>query len=118
MRSDQEYLLDILESIRNIEKYKGHSHSESTPEELIQVWVIHHLRIIGEAVNRLSDGFKKANPDIPWKSIVGMRNILVHAYFGINYSRIDAVVQNDLEPLKQKVIASLQQHLEPDQETT
>jgi uncharacterized protein with HEPN domain len=55
VRSDKDRLLDILEAINNIEKYLKNNQERFFEDELIQVWVVHHLQIIGEAANNLSD---------------------------------------------------------------
>ena len=52
--------------------------------ELLHVWVIYHLQVIGEAANNLSTGLVADHPEIPWRPIVAGRNILVHQYFGID----------------------------------
>lgn len=76
-------------------------------DELIQNWVVHHLQIIGEAARRLSEDWKAAHPDIPWRAIVGMRHILVHSYFEIDLDVVWSTVENDLPQLKRAVAGSL-----------
>jgi uncharacterized protein with HEPN domain len=102
MRSNKERLLDILEAIEQIEKYTA-SGRESLQNELVQVWVIHHLQVIGEAVRALADEMRESHPDIPWTQIIGMRNILVHRYFGIDEDIVWTAIDKDLPTLKQKV---------------
>lgn len=72
-------------------------------DEMAQVWVIHHLQIIGEAVRGISSGFRTANPDIPWSDIIGMRNVLIHHYFGIDRDAVWNVVEHDLPALKSQL---------------
>jgi uncharacterized protein with HEPN domain len=76
-------------------------------DELIQVWVLYHLQVIGEAVRALSEEFKADHPELPWSDIIGMRNIIVHVYFGIDTDLVWAVVQRDLLPLRRTVEAAL-----------
>ena len=76
MRDDRERLFDIQEAIERIERYASRGRETFETEELIQVWILHHLQIIGEASRALSDDLKDRNPTIPWSQIVGMRNIL------------------------------------------
>jgi uncharacterized protein with HEPN domain len=64
--------------------------------------VIHHLQIIGEAVRGITADFKAAHPEIPWSDIIGMRNILIHHYFGIDRDAVWKVVEHDLPLLKQQ----------------
>jgi uncharacterized protein with HEPN domain len=81
MRSDRERLLDILEAIDRIDTHKGEGRSEFETDELLQIWFVHHLQIIGEAASRLSDEIRTQHPEVPWGQMIGMRHILVHGYF-------------------------------------
>ena len=103
MRDDRERLLDIQEAIERIEKYASHGRDAFEREELIQTWVVHHLQIIGEASRSLSDGFRSSHPEIPWSQIIGMRNILVHHYFGIDVAAVWAAVERDVPSLKRQI---------------
>ncbi len=67
--------------------------------------MIHHLQIIGEAVRGISPEFRAANPDIPWSDIIGMRNILIHHYFGIDRAAVWNVVERDLPALKRQLLS-------------
>ncbi len=78
MREDRERLLDMQEAIEEIEKYAVRGKHAFERDELIQVWIIHHLQIIGEACRTLSQQFLERYSDGPWAKIIGMRNILVH----------------------------------------
>lgn len=109
MRSDRERLLDILEAIERIERYAGQGRANLEADELRQVWVLHHLQIIGEAVSRLSDPFRKQHSEAPWQEIIGMRNILVHHYFAVDTGVIWAAVAKDLPDLKAKIQAILKE---------
>ncbi|MFH1665809.1 MAG: DUF86 domain-containing protein [Candidatus Omnitrophota bacterium] len=100
MRSDCERLLDIQEAIENIDRYANRGKDEFENDELIQNWIVRHLQIIGEASSRLSDDFRDKHPQIPWHKIIGMRNILVHDYFGIDKAIVWAAVEHELPPLK------------------
>ena len=65
-------------------------------DELIQTWVVHHVEIIGEACSLVSEGFRASHPEIPWKKIIGMRNVLVHHYFGIDEDLVWDAVEREL----------------------
>ncbi|MBK8464510.1 MAG: DUF86 domain-containing protein [Chloracidobacterium sp.] len=108
MRDDKERLRDILEAIERIEKYTAQGRSVFDEDELIQTWVLHHLQIIGEAVRWLSADTTTTAHEIEWEKIVGMRNILVHNYFGIDTEIVWAVVENDLLNLKTRIRAFLE----------
>ena len=103
MRDDRERLLDILEAIERIEKYTARGRSVFDEDELIQTWVLYHLQIIGEAVRALSPETTSDAEDIEWSKIIGMRNILVHNYFGIDTEVVWAVIENDLAILKSTI---------------
>lgn len=109
MRDLRERLLDILEAIERIEKYTIRGRDAFEQDELIQTWIVHHLQIIGEAANALPDNFRDKYPDIPWSKIIGMRNILVHNYFGIDVDVVWAVIINELPDLKKKIIVMIQE---------
>ena len=103
MRDDRLRLLDIQEAIIHIEKYTAQGRAAFDQDELIQTWVVHHLQIIGEACRGISQSLRDQYPAIPWTKIVGMRNILVHIYFGIDEEIVWSVVENDLPDLKREV---------------
>ena len=110
MRRERERLLDILEAIERIEKYAEEGKAAFESDELIQTWVVHHITIIGEACRSLSDDFQASHANVPWADIVGMRNILVHHYFGIDTEAVWAVVEHDIPELKlniQTILKSL-----------
>ena len=116
MRADKERLLDIQEAIERIEKYAGEGKEAFEASELIQVWIAHHLQMIGEAVNRLSDEARDLEPQIPWHQIVGMRNILIHEYFAVDTELVWAVVEKDLASLK-NAVGSMIEKLETESES-
>ena len=84
MRRDEQRLHDILEAIERIDRFTGQGRSLFDADERTQVWVIHHIQIIGEAARALSEDLCARYPQVPWSQIVGMRHILVHDYFGID----------------------------------
>jgi uncharacterized protein with HEPN domain len=103
MRDDRERLHDIHEAIERIEKYASRGREGFEQEELVQVWIIHHLQIIGEACSALAPDFRDGRPQIPWSEIIGMRNILVHRYFGIDLDIVWSAVEKDLPNLKREI---------------
>jgi uncharacterized protein with HEPN domain len=103
LRTVRDRLEDVLEAIHRIEQERNHGRATFDSDAKTQVWMIHHIRIIGEAVRSVSDQLKKLDPETPWAQIVGMRHILVHDYFGIDLEEVWAAVVNDLPPLKQAV---------------
>lgn len=102
-RDDAARLRDILAAIENIEKYQTRGRDAFLLDELVQTWMVHHIEIIGESAGRLTEPFRAAYPEVPWRSIVAMRNVLVHEYFGIDQEQVWAVVERDLPALKERL---------------
>ena len=103
MRDDRERLQDILEAISQIEKYAVQGKEEFQQNELVQIWIIHHLQIIGEASNNLSHKLVAKYQKIPWAEIIAFRNILVHEYFRIDLQAVWKIINRDLVNLKNQV---------------
>jgi uncharacterized protein with HEPN domain len=106
---DVERLHDILDAIARIEKYAAKGRQAFESDELIQVWIIHHIQIIGEAARQVSDGLRKRFTNVPWSLVIGMRNILVHDYFGIDLNEVWSAVEGDMPDLRREVNAILQE---------
>ena len=103
MRYDRQRIMDMLEAIGNIERFVSEDHAKSPDQELLNVWVIHHIQIIGEAASKLSNAFRAANPEVAWGGMIGMRQVLVHGYFATDSKLVWKVVQNDLPVLKSQL---------------
>lgn len=101
MRDDRQRILDILEAIEKIEKHTIGGKAAFEEDELIQTWVVYHLQIIGEAASNISDAGREKYPSVPWRKIIGMRNTLVHGYFGVDTDVVWTAVKNDLPSLKE-----------------
>lgn len=98
------FVQDIEECIETIEEYMDDI-SEATffGERRIQDAVLRRLEIIGEAVKNLPLEFREKYPDIDWKRIAGLRDVLIHVYFGVNLERVWVIVKDDLPDLKKKI---------------
>ncbi len=88
MRRDQERLRDILDAIEKIERYIPRGRAAFDNDELLQTWMVHHILIIGEAAARVSPAFRGLHTAIPWRQIIAMRNLLVHAYFTVDIAEV------------------------------
>lgn len=62
--------------------------------------VLYSIAVIGEAAKNISDGFKAAHPDVPWRAVAGIRDKIVHEYFRTNTRRIWDVVADDIDALE------------------
>ena len=103
MRDDRERLRDVQEAIERIQKYAVGGPEALAREELLQTWVVHHLMIIGEACRALSPEFRTKHPAEVWALAAGLRNVIVHEYFGIDLGVVWNVIERDPPALQQRV---------------
>lgn len=100
-RGDLEYLADIREAIQRIQAYTTDlSYAQFLADEKTQDAVIRNIEILGEAVKHLSAELTATHPEVEWKSIAGMRDKLVHEYFGVNLDILWDVLSSKLTPLR------------------
>jgi uncharacterized protein with HEPN domain len=109
MRSDRDRLRDIREAIHRIQEKLPASKGEFTGSDLLQVWVLYHIQVIGEAANGVSPGFRKEHPAIPWQDIIAMRHLLVHQYFGIDLDEVWNTAKHDLIRLEKEITTILKE---------
>ena len=108
-KDDDFYLLHIRDAIGKVDEYlKDVKHSEFVENSMMQDGVIRQIGIIGEATRRLSDEFRKKHGDVPWNSMIGMRNKLIHDYLGVDYDSVWKTAKEDLPQLKEKVDSILE----------
>ena len=107
MRSDRAWLLDILDAIRDIERYRPTSRVAFDEDERTQVWMVNRLQIIGEACRGLSEDFRTRHPEIPWRAIIGMRHHLVHGYFTIDPDIVWTAISERVPELERHVRSAL-----------
>jgi uncharacterized protein with HEPN domain len=107
MRDDREKLHDILEAIERINRYAVLGRERFNSDELVQTWFILHLQIIGEASRALAQETRELSPEIPWKQMIGMRNVLSHNYFEIDLDIVWSAVTINLPRLKPQIEALL-----------
>ncbi len=98
------FINDILENIEDIESFsKGLDKNRFKSNKLEQNAITRSLEIIGEATKNIPQSLKSKYPNVSWKGIAGFRDILSHAYFGVNADRIWKVVKEDLPVLKKQM---------------
>jgi uncharacterized protein with HEPN domain len=104
-KDDTVYIKHILDAIHRVEEYTQNiEYKDFIENHLIQDGVIRQIEIIGEAVKRLSNEIREKYTDVPWKDIVGMRNKLIHNYFGVDVDAVWETVKKDIPVLKKKLI--------------
>lgn len=109
MKSDLLYLSNIKDCIQRIESYTAEGKEKFLETPMIQDAVIRNFEIIGEATKRLSLDLKNAYPDVAWKQIAGLRDVLIHDYSKVNLDRVWGIVAQKLPQLKQTVETALRQ---------
>ncbi len=99
------YLDDVLEAIEKIQDYiEKISYEQFSKNGMISDAVIRNLEVIGEAVKSLPTEIKNKHPNIEWRKISGLRDILIHEYFGINLKIVWDIVINKIPELKKSII--------------
>jgi len=102
------FLKHILDAINLIEEYlKDKEFLEFTNNHMLQDAVIREIEIIGEATKNLAEDFKNKYPEIPWRQIAGMRDKLIHGYFGVDLDAVWDTATTDVPSLKEKLQETL-----------
>ncbi len=99
LEADRVYIAHMLECIGRISEYTGDDEAHFRASRLIQDAVVRNLQTLAESSQRLTEQTKASEPAVPWRSIAGFRNILVHDYLAMDVDVIWQVVANELPPL-------------------
>jgi uncharacterized protein with HEPN domain len=103
LTADRDYLRHILGAIERIERYTGVGKDAFFAETHWQDAAILQLAIIGEAVKHLATETRNRMPAIPWKDIAGMRDFLIHDYFGVDLETVWETTQIDVPVLRRAI---------------
>jgi len=109
MKDDTVFLHHILDAIANIESDTVEGKEVFFRNRTIRDAVIRNIEIMGEATKNLSARLRDQNPQIDWKGMAGMRDVLIHQYFGVNIRAVWDAVENDLPKLKPELTNLLAQ---------
>ncbi|HUE25099.1 MAG TPA: DUF86 domain-containing protein [Bryobacteraceae bacterium] len=111
IRRDSSFLEDVLEAAGKIESIiAATSENSFIADQVLQAAVLHHLTVIGEAVNRLSPEVRDNHPEVPWRQLVSVRNRIVHAYFDLDWKILWIAATEDVPALRIQISAILQSH--------
>ena len=103
-RGDLAFLQDIVEAISAISLYiKDTDYFSFLKDGKTRDAVVRNLEIIGEAAKNIHAPFKKMYPALPWKEMAGVRDKLIHQYFGINYEVVWTIISKDLPSLQKSI---------------
>ncbi|MGE8204625.1 HepT-like ribonuclease domain-containing protein [Heyndrickxia sp. NPDC080065] len=103
-REPKVFLEDILSSAIKVEKYtRGLSFEDFIDNDLVYDAVIKNILVIGEATKNIPKDIRQSNPHIEWRKMAGMRDMMIHGYFSINFQIIWDVVQNKIPEFKQQI---------------
>lgn len=107
MRSDRLLLQDVLDAIDVVAQYLPTDRLVFDANPMLQSHIYRHVAIVGEAMWRLSQSIKDQNPQVPWRQIAGMRHILVHDYFRVDWNVVFGTATNDLPSLRPQIVTML-----------
>lgn len=100
------YIDDIVEAVKKIEKYsKAKTWNTFQKDEMAIDAIVRNFEVIGEATKRVPESIRRKYPDIPWKTMSGMRDKLIHEYFGVNTQTLWKTVKEDLPGVRSRIEA-------------
>jgi uncharacterized protein with HEPN domain len=110
-RDELVYLRHILDAINTVEEYlQDVSESQFNGTRLLQDGVIRQIEIVGEAARHISKDIRRTYSEVPWQDVTGMRDKLIHDYFGVDIEKVWLTTQEDLPVLKRQVIGILKDY--------
>ena len=108
MRRDRERILDIMEALDSLARsLVDCKDAEFLSNDLLYSASAHKLTIVGEAASRMSDEIKERYPQVEWRKVIGLRNVLVHEYFGVDRPMVWEVAISEAPLLRDRIAAIL-----------
>jgi len=110
VKDDRLYLHHIKEAIEWIEEFTRGGELEFFADRKTQDAVLRNLHTLSESTQHLSNELKEQHPDVDWRTIAALRNVVVHDYLGVDLDRIWDIVEDDLPNLKPKIVSILEEN--------
>ena len=101
------YLAHILECIGKIERFTVTGKTRFLADDMVQDAVLRNFEVIGEAVKRLDETYRVAHPEISWRALAGLRDVLIHQYERVDLERVWTLVEKEVPQLKRVIVALL-----------
>lgn len=107
-RSYNLYISDIINAITKIERYIENLDFDTfTQKDMVIDAVVRNLEIIGEAAKNIPENVKEIYPNVPWKRMIGLRNIVIHGYFGVDLDNIWKIINENIPEVKPTIMKIL-----------
>ena len=103
MNRDRDFLFDVIELIETINRHRPDSEEAFVGDEVLLTAMIHWVQTIGEAANAVSGELREHHPEVPWRQVVDIRNLLAHGYRYVDPSIVWQVVVRDLPTLESQI---------------
>jgi len=101
----------IMDAVLEIEKYLYQkTYNDFLNDTMLQSACIRQLEIIGEAAGRISEALKEKSDSVKWREIIGLRNLLIHEYFGVDIDLVWQIIETDLPKLKSNILLVIEEN--------
>jgi uncharacterized protein with HEPN domain len=97
------YLAHILECVDKIERFTAEGRARFIRDPMVQDAVIRNLEVMGEAAKRIDGAFRADHPEVPWRELASLRDVLIHQYAGVDIERVWVVVERDLPRVREGI---------------
>ena len=110
MKQDEVFIRHILDEIDFlIDSSKGLEYDGLIKDETLKRAFVRSLEVIGEATKNISSQFRQKHPDIEWRELAGLRDKLIHRYFGVQWEIVWDVVKSKIPQLKERIVGVLEE---------
>lgn len=103
MKDPRIFLVDILERARRVERFTAAGRAAFEESDMVQDAVLRNLEVIGEAAKRVPEEYRTRWPQVPWRRMAGLRDVLIHAYQDVESERVWEVCERDIPALRARI---------------